>query len=87
MGVITHFHVAAWARTLDTGLLILSSIQATSSIVPRHNNTTLTMQWLYRWLMDNVTQGIGWIRKSVPAPPRPLYPWQPCLFVLCCDMH
>ena len=43
MGVITHFHVAAWARTLDTGLLILSSIQATSFIVPRNNNTALTM--------------------------------------------
>ena len=43
MGVITHFHVAAWARTLDTGLLILSSIQATSLIVPRNNNTALTM--------------------------------------------
>ena len=55
---------------------------------------TQPSQWLYSvestvysWLMDNVTQGIGWIRKTVPTPPPPLYPWQPCLFVLCCYMH
>ena len=45
MGGITHFHVAA--RTLDTGLLILSYIQTTSLISLSRVIITQPSQWLY----------------------------------------
>ena len=57
MGVITHFHVAAWARTLATATspdsLLHPGHELHCPVSQQHNPHNGSS--LYRWLMGNVT--------------------------------